>query len=136
MYNDIKAASRLRNMRGPALLRLLGTYLAALLLLILAGMSTLAAWRMYGRMAQANEGEVAAKRQFAMAEYQQAQVAGDLERLSSPQGSEGELRRRYGVARPGEGVIKVIESDAVEISAVTYESADIFARIWHAIFSW
>src|SRR3989344_1894338 len=127
MYNDIKAASRLRNMRGPALLRLLGTYLAALLLLILAGMSTLAAWRMYGRMAQANEGEVAAKRQFAMAEYQQAQVAGDLERLSSPQGSEGELRRRYGVARPGEGVIKVIESDAVEISAVTYESADIFA---------
>ena len=123
-------------MRGPALLRLLGTYLAALLLLILAGMSTLAAWRMYGRMAQANEGEVAAKRQFAMAEYQQAQVAGDLERLSSPQGSEGELRRRYGVARPGEGVIKVIESDAVEISAVTYESADIFARIWHAIFSW
>lgn len=134
MREDIKARYRYRSPRGPILLRLGGLYGAALFLTILAFVSSLAAWRMYGRMARASEGEQAAQAQLARVEAQQGQVAADLQNLSTESGEEGELRRRYGVAKPGEGVIQIVVASTTSTSQTAAAAESFFGRIWHTLF--
>jgi cell division protein FtsB len=137
MRHDIKADYRVRQARGPALMRLAGTYAAALFLIVLAGTFALGAWNMYGRMARAGEGAAAAAAQLAKAELQQAQVAEDLERLKSQIGEEGELRRRYGMAKPGEGVIKIVAGTTTGDLQEKQESSEgPISRFLNAIFPW
>ena len=134
MHGDIKVGGfRRRRSRIEVMLRAFGTYAFALVLLALAVSLGMAASKMYGRMAMASEGEDAALHQLEQAQAEQAQVDSDLQNLATPRGVEGELRQRYGVAKPGEGVIKIVS--AAQATSTSPQSSDsIFVRIWHIFF--
>lgn len=135
MRGDIKYGDR-RRLGGRTLLRLAGLYAAAIFLVILAAVSALAAWRMYERMARASEGEAAAKALLTGIERQQAQLTENLERLSTPQGAEGELRRRYGYGKPGEGVIQIVAAPPAGAEVSSEAQTGLLIRMWQAIVPW
>ena len=62
---------------------------------------------MYARYAEASAGNKAAEAQLQELEQRKASLKSDSDRLSSSRGLEEELRKRYGVALPGEGVIEL-----------------------------
>lgn len=112
----------------------LGT-IGILALVGLAALSAKAAWSMYGKFAKANDARISAERELETLEDQYARVNVAVERLSSSRGIEAEVRERYGVARPGEGEIRVVrETDAGEVFPSQPDS--FFGRIWHALSVW
>jgi hypothetical protein len=134
---DIKNVDfKRRRTRANILLRAFVTYAFAALLVILAVITSVAAWGMYGRMILAGQGEDAAKHQLSDAEGQQQQVAGELQNLSTERGVEGELRSRYGVAKPGEGEIELVEASAASTTAQAGHTGNIFINAWNALFGW
>lgn len=64
---------------------------------------------MYERYAQASEARSATVKETAALKERQASLLARIETLSTDRGLEEELRRRYGVAREGEGVIEVVK---------------------------
>lgn len=72
---------------------------------------------MYGKLSAASESSSAAERELQDLEARQTRIQADIERLSSSRGVEGELRQRYGLAKPGEGVIQVVESQSTPVPA-------------------
>lgn len=70
------------------------------------------ALRMYFRYEEASTASTAAAKELETLKERKAQLEVDTDRLNSERGLEEELRRRYGVARPGEGVIEITEPAA------------------------
>ena len=81
-----------------------------LILLSVAFLFTKAAWRMYGRYEEASLGRYGAEADLRALEARRDTLIQDTEHLSSRRGLEEELRRRYGVALPDEGVIEMIDA--------------------------
>ncbi len=80
-----------------------------LCLLLVTFLFARGAWRMYSRFLEARTAERGAQAELEMLQAHRDEIARDTERLSSNRGLEEELRRRYGVALPGEGVIEIHE---------------------------
>ncbi len=109
---------------------LLGTcVLAALALFAVRG-----AWDMYGKLREASASSVAAGRELASLETQEARMNADIARLSSARGVEGEMRERYGFARPGEGVIHVVDRAPATVGAGPRGGGG--SAVLKALFSW
>ena len=106
--------------------------------LVLFGVTVLAihaAWGMYGKLAEASGGRDSAQAELSALKQQEAQVSASVAEISSPRGVEVQLRERFGVARPGEGVIQIVrESASTSAQAPAQESW--WARITHALFMW
>ena len=68
--------------------------------------------RMYGRYNEATTESKAAQGELMDLESRKTALEKDTIRLSSQRGLEEELRKRYGVALPGEGVIEIAEPEA------------------------
>ncbi|MDO8518472.1 MAG: hypothetical protein Q7S26_04260, partial [bacterium] len=66
---------------------------------------------------------------------QETRVAAAVANTSSSRGVETQLRERFGVARPGEGVIQIVRDSATS-SALTTQSESWWARIFHTLFVW
>lgn len=73
--------------------------------------------RMYGRYSEATTESRAAQSELMDLETRKAALEKDTNRLSSQRGLEEELRKRYGVALPGEGVIELSQSEATTSTA-------------------
>lgn len=132
---DIKTSSyKLRRTRVRVLFSLAKTYGIALVLVFLAGVLTLAAWRMYGRVVRAGEGETAAQAQLERAQAQQAAITEHLKKLQTSTGQEGELRHRYGMARPGEGVIQIVQAVSTSSNTQPKDSTGFFGWILRIFF--
>ena len=65
---------------------------------------------MYARYSEASAGRAGAEAALAELIKKEATLVAKTERLSSGRGMEEELRRRYGVALPGEGVIEIVSA--------------------------
>jgi len=123
-----------RNQKGEALnlcLRVLGC-------LVLFGITVLAVratWSMYGKLSEASVGQEAAEAQLAALQTQEARVATSVADTSSTRGVEAQVRQRFGVARPGEGVIQIVR-DQASTSAQTPTPKSWWVRIWHTLFVW
>lgn len=94
-----------------------------------------AAWDMYGRLSAATAGQQDAQAQLANLETQKATISVSVKQLSSSRGEEALLREHYGVVKPGEGVIQIVDQ------ASTTDSGNTAPRGWlqslfHALFSW
>lgn len=101
-----------------------------------AALAARAAWGMYGKLAEASASEAASKSELSSLQAQQAGVSGALLELSSARGVEAQVRQRYGLARPGEGEIDIVESPQDASNASSTPPMSMFERIFHALFVW
>lgn len=93
-------------------------------------------WGMYGKLASASEGASAAMRQLQSLEARRTQIGADIERLSTERGVEGELRERYGLAKPGEGVIQVVENADAPASVGAVQAESLLQKVFHTLLPW
>ena len=82
----------------------------ALVLLLITVASVNAAYEMYGRLSVATTGQQEAEAQLKDLQGQEAGVAASVNELSSPRGQEALMREHYGVVKPGEGVIQIVQN--------------------------
>lgn len=115
-------------------------FLLGLCLLVLLGVVTFAAaraaWNMYGKFAEATNSNDAAQINLTRLKAQKDSVEAEVASLSSPQGQEAQLRRSYGVARPGEGVIQIVHTSATSSNSQDSAGGNFFVRILRALFVW
>lgn len=64
----------------------------------------------YERYSQARTLRQAAEERLASLEKRRQELGTALERLTSARGFEEEVRKRFGVVRPGEGVIEIVDT--------------------------
>lgn len=94
-----------------------------------------ATWDMYGKFTAASDARQAAAAQQHALEAQLLQVEDEVASLSDPRGIEREVRERYGVARPGEGEIRIVR-EAATSSFAEDDSSHFLRRVWEALFVW
>lgn len=112
-------------------LRLAG---ALFLLFITVGMVR-AAWSMYGRLNIATAGQQDAEARLAGLEAQKKAISASVAQLSSARGEEALLREHYGVVRPGEGVVQIVDQVSTTTSSDA-ASQGWLKRLFHTLFSW
>lgn len=116
-------------------LRFGATVGATLLLVLLAFFAMRAAFSMYQKSAQAAAGEAAAKDELDTLQKQDVQTQSELDDMSSSRGREAQVRERYGVVKPGEGVIEIVRN-STSSEATNGKKEGFFSRLWHTIFPW
>jgi cell division protein FtsB len=107
---------------------------AVVLLCVTVGMVR-AAWDMFGRLNIATAGQQDAEAQLANLETQKATITASVEQLSSSRGQEALMREHYGVVRPGEGVIQIVDNASTTASAGGAPHGWL-QSLFHALFSW
>ena len=121
-----------RQRRRPFLRALVST-LSLALLLFLAAVAGRAAFEMYGRFVRASESSAAAEGKRVELKSRLLRAGEEVEALRGERGVEAALRERYGVARPGEGEIRIVRKMP---EAAASEGPNILERIWEMLFVW
>ena len=77
------------------------------------------------------------KEEMAKLEKRNTELAAEAARLESESGKEGEIRRRFDVAKPGEKILVIIDknSEDVKINGADIQ-AGFFYRIWRWLKNW
>ena len=109
--------------------------LGALVLLVVTSYMVSAAWGMFGKFRAASRGQENARAALANLETQKAQLGASLASISTPEGQEKELRERFGVVKPGEGEIQIVQAPATTTNAPEPQEG-WWARVFHALFVW
>lgn len=89
-------------------------------ILLLSGITFLfarGALRMYSRYGEASVARAGAESELKSLTAREKELLYQTKRLSSDRGMEEELRRRYGVVLPGEGVIEIVSATNTAASA-------------------
>ncbi len=94
-----------------------------------------AAWDMYGRLAMAAQGQQEAAAELADMEKEHARVSTSVQELSSSRGQEELVRERYGLVKPGEGVVQIVHN-APTSTPSNNGGGGFFGRLFHTLFSW
>jgi len=125
-----------QNRRSRALLLRFGLGLVGLAVLggITAGAAH-SAWQMYGKFTQAAAADAQAQAQLKTLQAQEEEMATTVSGLETPRGVEAQLRERYGVEKPGEGVIQIVD-DTATTAAPLPPQPGFFSRVWQAIIPW
>ncbi len=108
----------------------------SLLLLVVAVLVVRAAWHMYGKFATASAAAEAAKTELSHMEEQKASVSEAIAELSSERGVEASAREKFGVAKPGEGEIRIIRDKEGVGTLPSQDDQNILSRIFNALFVW
>ena len=108
----------------------------ALLIFFFAVSAVMAAWRMYGRLQSATSDADTAKRQLTLVSAQDAKAKSDMAELSSPLGVEAALRSRYGVVKPGEGIIQIVDRSSAASDAAATSSTGFLSDLIHTLWPW
>lgn len=127
--------SKRRPNRAHTLLRFGATVAGVGLLAFLAVVSGRAAWGMYGKFAEARSESAVAQAELAALKEKEVRVKGSVEDFSSLRGFEKEVRTRFGVAREGEGEIKIVR-DEEGSEAVVIERKGFWNRLFNALSFW
>ncbi len=114
-------------------------FAGVLVVMILFTLSTMAVRSAYGmyqtfRVA-ATEAESAAV-ELAALEQQHVQVQETLASLGTARGVEAAVRERFGVARPGEGEIRIVRDQGAEESSEGVGEGNMFSRFFQSLFVW
>ncbi len=76
----------------------------------------------YERYTQAKALRYAAEARSADLEERKSELETAVEELGSPRGFEAEVRKRYGVVLPGEGVIQIVDTPVPEAAPLEKQS--------------
>lgn len=99
-FDDKKRIRRF--VASPWVLAILGA------LIVIAGWNT---WDMYQKWRLSEEALEKTRASYENLEKREAFLDGKIDSLSTKAGVEAEVRERFGVAKPGEGVIVVLSDD-------------------------
>jgi hypothetical protein len=102
----------------------------------LAILSAHAAWDMYAKFGIASRADEASKTELAQLKGQYANVSQAVENLSTPRGEEGEIRERFGVAKPGEGAIQIVRTSTSSDGGQNQLPQDFLSRVLRALVVW
>ena len=77
------------------------------------------------------------KEEMAKLEKRNAELAAEATRLESESGEEGEIRKRFDVAKPGEKILVIVDktSEDVKING-SANNVGFFFRIWQRLKNW
>jgi cell division protein FtsB len=84
---------------------------ASLLLLVLIIVTARGAYGMYKNAEGTKEKRLRAEAALAHLEARESTLKSEVERIKTPQGLDEEIRERYGVKKPGEGVIIILDEE-------------------------
>jgi cell division protein FtsB len=90
---------------------------------------------MYQKFAEASGAHEAAQEELAALKERHAQVEAAVASLSSERGLEAEIRNRFGVAREGEGEIKIVRDEEVKEPG-ELQKKSLWQRILNAFAIW
>ena len=77
------------------------------------------------------------KEEMAGLEKRNAELAAEAARLESESGREGEIRKRFDVAKPGEKIIVIVDKNSEEVKINGAENkGGFFSRTWRWMKSW
>jgi cell division protein FtsB len=127
--------SKKRVNRTYVALRLSATVAGVVFLGFFAVVSGRAAWGMYGKFAEARAESAVAQAELAALKEKEGRVEASVDDFSSARGFEKEVRTRFGVAREGEGEIKIVR-DEPDAAAVVVEPEGLWARLFKALRFW
>lgn len=116
-------------------LRLGGIVLGVGLLGVLTVVSTRAAWGMYQKFTVAAQERHIAEGELRELEEKEVRIGTAVASLSSERGIEAELRSRFGVAKPGEGEIKIVRDQSSAAQAAQDEGG-FWSWIVETFFVW
>jgi hypothetical protein len=107
-----------------------------LAVLSVAAFSAHAAWDMYAKFTVASRADDASKVELASLKAQYANVSTAVGTFSTPRGEEGQIRERFGVAKPGEGAIQIVRAASSSDAAQNSLPSDLISRIFRALVVW
>ena len=73
------------------------------------------------------------KEEMAKLEKRNAELAAEAARLESESGREGEIRKRFDVAKPGEKILVIIDKNSEDVKI---NGEDVKAVFFHNIWRW
>ena len=77
------------------------------------------------------------REEMAELEKRNAELEAEIMRLGSESGQEGEIRRRFDVAKPGEKILVIVDKNSEDVKINSKENKiDFFSRIWRWVKSW
>jgi len=77
------------------------------------------------------------KEEMAGLEKRNAELAAEAARLESESGREGEIRKRFDVAKPGEKIIVIVDKNSEDVKINGAENkGGFFSRTWQWVESW
>ena len=77
------------------------------------------------------------KEEMAGLEKRNAELAAEAARLESESGREGEIRKRFDVAKPGEKIIVIVDKIGEDVKINGAENkGGFFSRIWRWVKNW
>ena len=103
-------------------------------LAVLSFVAARAAWDMYGKFSEASAADAATQGELKGLRVQYAAASATVQRLGTQEGVDAAVRERYGLARPGEGEIDIVEGTAS--SSIAAPRSQGFWAVLGAFFSW
>ena len=77
------------------------------------------------------------KEELASLEKRNAELAAEAARLESESGREGEIRKRFDVAKPGEKIIVIVDKIGEDVKINGAENkGGFFSRFWQWVKNW
>jgi len=77
------------------------------------------------------------KKEMAKLEKRNAELAAEAARLESESGREGEIRKRFDVAKPGEKILVIVDKTSEDVKINGAENnVGFFSRIWRWTKNW
>jgi cell division protein FtsB len=122
--------------RGPlaSLARFCASAAGLGLLVLVAFVTTRAAWGMYEKFSRAAGEHAKAQREYEELGAKESRIEGAVAALSSARGVEAEIRSRFGVAKPGEGEIKIVRDESAQEEAA--QNQGLWDWIVETFFVW
>ena len=70
-------------------------------------------------------------------EKRNAELAAEAARLESESGREGEIKKRFDVAKPGEKILVIVDKNSEDVKINGAENnVGLFSRIWQWVKNW
>ncbi|KKW35572.1 hypothetical protein A2852_02885 [Candidatus Adlerbacteria bacterium RIFCSPHIGHO2_01_FULL_54_23] len=123
---------RQRRANKASVPRVLMRMAGAALLLFLTFTAARATYGMYGRFSGASSHNAASTAKQSELESELARLKDSVGELQSERGVEEALRERYGLARPGEGEIRIVRQAPLRGG----EEPGFLERVWNRLFVW
>ncbi|NTV44658.1 MAG: hypothetical protein HGA67_03100 [Candidatus Yonathbacteria bacterium] len=113
--------------------RAVSSNVTATVLIIVVALLGNATWNVYCKYADARVKEERAKQELTALVARVEVLNDDIGRLQTDAGREEEIRKRYGVAKPGERMVVLVD-DTKNNAAVTTEKSSWFGSLWANLF--
>jgi len=119
--------------RAEVFVHLMAVLVGTAIICFFAFGAALAAFRMYGKLETATAAADEAQGQLSRLTLADASVKSDIEGLTSNRGVEAALRERYGLIKPGEGVIQIVEAKSSAMASTSPSTGNVFEEVFHVL---